>query len=352
MNFCSDNTTSVSPEIMDAMVAANSGQAMAYGEDAVTERVTARLGELFETEVAVCAVTTGTAANALALSVMSGPYGAIYCHREAHIAVDECGAPEFYTGGAKLMPLDGPNGKLDVETLTRALAESGVGDVHRVQPTVVSITQASECGTVYSVPEIAALSEEARRHGLGLHMDGARFANAVARLGCAPADLTWRAGVDMLSFGATKNGALAAEAVVVFTPGLARELEFRRKRAGHLLSKMRFISVQLESYIADNLWLRNAAHANELAAVLAHGLADVPGAELLYPVEANEIFVRLPEPVVAGLRADGFSFLRFGGEGAAILRLVTAFNTRVEDVEAFVAAAQRHANPQPDNEYS
>ena len=249
------------------------------------------------------------------------------------------------------MPLDGQNGKLDVETLTHALAASGVGDVHRVQPTVISITQASECGTVYSVPEIAALSEVARRHGLGLHMDGARFANAVTRLGCAPADLTWRAGVDVLSFGATKNGALAAEAVVVFTPGLARELEFRRKRAGHLLSKMRFVSVQLESYIADNLWLRNAAHANELAAALAHGLVDVPGAELLYPVEANEIFVYLPEPIVAGLRADGFSFHRFGDEGAAILRLVTAFNTRVEDVEAFVAAAQRHANPEPD-EYS
>ncbi len=343
MNFCSDNTTGISPEIIDALVAANTGHATAYAEDAVTERVTARLGELFETEVAVFPVTTGTAANALALSVMSSPFGAIYCHREAHIAVDECGAPEFYTGGAKLVPLDGRHGKLDAEIFAAALADAGTGDVHRVQPAALSITQASECGTVYSVGEVAALTEVARRHGLPVHMDGARFANAIAQLGCAPADITWRAGVDVLSFGATKNGALAAEAVVVFTPGLARELGYRRKRAGHLLSKMRFISAQLEAYVSDGLWLRNAAHANGCAAALARGLAATPGAEVVHPVEANEIFVRLPEKIIVGLLADGFSFQRWGGEGASTLRLVTAFNTRPEDIEALIAAAHRHA---------
>lgn len=345
MNFSSDNTTGVSPEIMDAVVAENVGQATAYAEDPVTERLTARLSELFEIEVAVFPVATGTAANALALSVMSQPYGAIYCHREAHIVVDECGAPEFYTGGAKLVPLDGRHGKLDAQTLAATLADAGAGDVHRAQPAAVSLTQASECGTVYAVEEIGALSEVARRHGLLLHMDGARFANAQASLGCAPADVTWRAGIDVLSFGATKNGALAAEAVVVFTPGLSRELGYRRKRGGHLVSKMRFISAQLEAYVSDDLWLRNATHANHLAARLAEGLATVPGAELIHPVEANEIFVRLPEPVVAGLLADGFSFHRWGGEDAAVIRLVTAFDTRPEDVAAFVAAAQRHAEP-------
>lgn len=346
MNFCSDNTTGVAPEIMDALAAENAGQAMPYAEDPATERLTARLSELFEIEVAVFPVATGTAANALALSVMSPPYGAIFCHREAHMAVDECGAPEFYTGGAKLVPLDGRHGKLDAQTLSASLADAGAGDIHHAQPAAMSLTQASECGTVYEVEEIGALSEVARGHGLLVHMDGARFANAVTSLGCAPADVTWRAGVDVLSFGATKNGALAAEAVVVFTPGLSRELGYRRKRAGHLFSKMRFISAQLDAYVTDGLWLRNAAHANDLAARFAEGLAAVPGAELIHPVQANEIFVHLPEPVIAGLLADGFSFHRWGGAGEAALRLVTAFNTRPEDVAAFLAAAQHHAVPE------
>ena len=343
MNFCSDNTTGIAPEIMAALAAANDGQAMPYGDDPATARLAALFGALFEAEVEVFPLTTGTAANALALSVMVPPFGAVYCHRDAHVHVDECGAPEFYTGGAKLVPLDGRDGRLEAAALAAALGEAEIGNVHQVQPAALSLTQATECGTVYTPDEIAALAEVARAYGLGVHMDGARFANAVAHLGCTPAEATWRAGVDILSFGATKNGALAAEALVVFRPELAREIGYRRKRAGHLWSKMRFISVQLEAYIADGLWLRNAARANRLAAALSRGLADVPGSELVHPVHGNELFVRLPEPAIAGLLADGFAFYRWGGETATTLRLVTAFDTRDADVEAFVATARRHA---------
>ncbi len=343
MNFCSDNTAGAAPEIMAALADANAGQATSYGDDDLTGRLAERFGEVFETDVAVFPVATGTAANALALAAMAPPFGAIYCHREAHIAVDECGAPEFYSGGAKLVPLDGANGKLDAEGLAGVLAGAGAGVVHHVQPAALSLTQQTECGTVYGVDEVAALCEVARGHGIGAHMDGARFANALVHLGCAPADVTWRAGVEVLSFGATKNGALAAEAIVVFKPELARELGYRRKRAGHLLSKMRFVSAQLDAYLDGGLWLRNAGHANRLAAVLAQGMASVAGAELIYPVEGNQVFVRLGEPVIAALLADGFAFHRWGGEGDATVRLVTAFNTAEEDVAAIVDAARRHA---------
>ncbi len=340
MNFRSDNTTGVSPEILAAIAAANEGQEAAYGDDTITGRLGDRFRDLFETELAVLPVATGTAANAISLAALTPPYGAIYCHREAHIEVDECGAPELFTGGAKLVVLDGPDGKFDAATFADALARAGAGDVHRVQPAAVSITQASECGTLYALDEIAAIAEVAHDHGLALHMDGARFANAVAALGCSPAEATWRAGVDVLSFGATKNGALAAEAIVSFRPDLARELAFRRKRGGHLFSKMRFLSAQLEAYVSDDLWLRNARHANRCARLLGDGLGEVPGAALAHPVEANEVFPRLPEAVIEGLVAAGFSFYRWGGEGSTTLRLVTAFNTREEDVAAFVATAK------------
>ncbi len=340
MNFCSDNTTGVSPEIMAALAAANEGQAASYGDDPITARVEKAFRALFETEVAVLPVATGTAANAIALAPLCPPYGAIYCHREAHIEVDECGAPELYTGGAKLVALDGADGKFDAATLADALARAGKGDVHRVQPAAVSLTQATECGTLYAIDEIAEIARIAHDNGLSVHMDGARFANAAAAMGCAPADLTWRAGVDVLSFGATKNGALAAEAIVAFRPELGRELAFRRKRGGHLFSKMRFLSAQLEAYLADDLWLRNARHANRCAQRLADGLAAIPGVSLAHPTQANEVFATLPEAVIRGLEEAGFAFHRWGGENATTVRLVTAFNTREDDVDALVAAAR------------
>jgi threonine aldolase len=337
VNFCSDNASGAAPEILRALEAANDGWAMPYGNDELTRRLQARVEEIFETEAAVLPVATGTAANVLCLSVMTPPYGAIYCHREAHVNTDECAAPELYTGGAKLIALDGAQGKLQAETIVGAI--TGVGDAHMVQPAVISITQASEAGTLYTLDQLAAIGQVARAHGLGLQMDGSRFANALVALGCSPAEMTWKAGVDVLSLGATKNGAMAAEAVVIFKRDLAGSFAFRRKRGGHLFSKMRFLSAQLDAYLSDDLWLRNAAHANRAAGRLAAGLDRIAGVELLYPVEANEIFARLPAGMIAGLIAEGFRFSRSGPDAERIVRLVAAFNTPEADVDRFLAAA-------------
>jgi threonine aldolase len=335
VNFASDNVTGIAPEILAAIEAANRGAAMPYGADEITRRLEQRFAEIFEHAVVVFPVATGTAANALALACLTPPFGAVYCHEQAHIATDECGAPEFFTGGAKLVTCPGEHGKLTPDILAARIAGAGV--MHKVQPAILSITQQTEAGTVYRADEIAALGALARRHGLALHMDGARFANAVATLGCAPAAITWRAGVDALSFGATKNGALAAEAVVFFDPAKAGELGFRRKRAGHLLSKLRFVSAQLDAYLANDLWLRNARHANAMAARLGGGLAALPGARLLHPVEGNEVFAELTEPAIERLRAAGFGFYRRGA--TPVLRLVTAFDTDPAAVEALLRVA-------------
>lgn len=318
---------------------------MPYGADDITQRLQQRFCDLFETNLSMFPVATGSAANALALSVVAPPYGAIYCHTEAHINVDECGAPELFTGGAKLVTLPGENGKITAEALAHALAHAGIGFVHHVQPAAVSITQATEAGTVYTLEEIRAIAQVAHQYHLPLHMDGARFANALVSLGCTPAEMTWQAGVDMLSFGATKNGAIAAEAVLFFNPEQAAGFEYRRKRGGHLFSKMRFLSAQLEAYLTDDLWLRNAAHANRLAQRLAAGLRKIPGVTLAYPVEANELFVRFPDLILKGLQADGFQFYAWESDGRSMVRLVTAFNTAEADVDAFLSAAQRHSRP-------
>ena len=337
MNFTSDNVTGAAPEILEALVAASSGPTPSYGEDPLTARVSEKLSALFDREVAAFPVATGSAANALALAALAPPYGAVYCHEMSHVNTDECGAPEMFTAGAKLVGLPGAGGKIEPATLRATLEKAGAGVVHHVQPSAVTLTQATESGTVYTPAEVAALSEVARSHGLPIHMDGARFANAVARLGCSPADLTWRAGVDVLSFGATKNGALAAEAVVFFKPELARSFAFRRKRAGHLFSKMRFLSAQFDAYLEGDLWLRLATHANAMADRLAAGLAALPGADLRDPVEANEIFISLPEPVTAGLLERGYAFYRWDGP---VVRLVTAWNTSAEDVDRMIADAR------------
>jgi threonine aldolase len=341
-NFRSDNVTGVAPEIMAAIQAANDGAAAAYGNDEATRRVERKLGEIFETEAAVFPVATGTASNALALATMTPPFGAVICHELAHINVDECGAPELYSGGAKLIDLPGPHGKISAEIVRRELAKGNQGVVHSVQPSAVSITQATERGTVYTVEEIKAIADVAHGHGLKLHMDGTRFANAVAALGCSPAAASWRAGVDVLSLGATKNGAMAAEAIVFFDRALAKNFGFLRKRGGHLFSKMRFVSAQLEAYLADELWLRNARHANKMARRLAEGMARVPGARIHDPVEANLFYVSLPDQVIDKLEAEGFGFYREGGPGT--IRLVCAFNTDPAQVEALIASAESHGD--------
>ncbi|ARV61432.1 low specificity L-threonine aldolase [Nostocales cyanobacterium HT-58-2] len=342
MNFCSDNVVGVSPEIMAALLAASHGVSMPYGNDDCTQRLNFLFSELFETEVVVFPVATGTAANALALSVMTPPFGAIYCHHQSHIHSDECGAPEFFTGGAKLVTLPGEHGKIDAIDLATALARAGTGVVHHVQPATVSLSQVTEAGTVYSIDEVSQIAEVAHAHQLNLHMDGARFANAVVSLGCTPADVTWRAGVDVLSFGATKNGAMAAEAVVFFNRDLANTFRYRLKRSGHLFSKMQFLSVQLEAYIKNDLWRKNATHANQMAKQLAQKLTILPGVTLCHPVEANEIFIQMPEQVIINLIADGFKFYRWDGEDSTTVRLITAFNTQEEDVRAFSEAAKAH----------
>ena len=343
MNFCSDNVAGIAPEIMAAIEKANQGAMPSYGADAITARVEQRLSEIFEREVAAFPVVTGTSANALALSTLTPPYGAIYCHPEAHIMVDECGAPELYTGGAKLVPIAGAGGKLTAKSVAHALDNARAGDVHHVQPAAISLTQASECGTAYTATEVGAIGEIARRHKVKLHMDGARFANAVAHLNVTPAQMTWQAGVDVLSFGATKNGALAAEVVVFFDKALAETFGFRRKRAGHLISKMRFVSAQLDAYFENDLWLTLARHANAMAQRLVGGLKPIPGVQLLHPVEANEIFIRLPLEIVAGLRKAGFDFYDWPGAAPGTIRLVTSFVTAAKDVEAFIQTANKLA---------
>lgn len=338
MNFASDNTSGIAPEILDALARANHGTAASYGEDEITAQLERNFAEIFETDVTVFPVATGTAANALALATLTPPWGAILCHQESHIFTNEANAPEFYTGGAKLVPLGGADGKLDAATVAQQLP-GGLGSVHYPQPSVISLTQSTEAGTVYRPAEVAAIAEVARPHGLSLHMDGARFANAVAFLdGATPADITWRAGVDVLTFGATKNGAMAAEAVVFFgsraeTRAAAHEFGFRRKRGGHLWSKLRFLSAQLEAYLADGLWLRNAYRANRAASRLAEGLRRIPSVELLYPVEANEVFVSMPEKTIRALEAAGFGILRWDDGN---IRLVTSFDTLDGDIDAFL----------------
>jgi threonine aldolase len=343
MNFASDNVTGACPEVLAALIAANDGTAMPYGEDEYTQHLESQFSTLFETEVTVFPVATGSAANSLALSVLSPAFGAIYCHQDAHINVDECGAPEFYTGGAKLVALTGAQGKIHADDLETALEKGWSGVVHHVQPAVVSITQATEAGTVYQIDEIKAIAQATHTHGLHLHMDGARFANAIVSLGCSPADMTWKAGVDALCLGATKNGAIAAEAVVFFNRDLVNSFSYRRKRGGHLFSKMRFLSAQLQAYLTDDVWLRNATHANQMATKLAQGLSTIPEIKLCHAVEANEIFAYLPNDTIKGLYAEGFQFYRWEGEGSTLVRLVTAFNTAEKDVDAFIATAQRYA---------
>jgi threonine aldolase len=343
-DFTSDNITGASPAVLAALAAANAGTAASYGGDRLSEALTRRAGEVFERPVEILPVATGTAANALALAALARPFEAIYCHSAAHVMTDECGAPEFYTGGAKLIGLPSPDGRLHGAQLAAAVEFARSMGVHHVQPAAVSVSQASEWGTVYGLAELRELTGAAHELGLRVHMDGARFANAVAALGCSAADLSWRSGVDLLSFGASKNGALAAEAIVVFDPALVAELALRRKRAGHLWSKMRFLSAQLLAYLDDDLWLHNARHANLMARRLAAGLAAVDGACLAVPVEANELFVELPAPLIATLRAQGFRFLDWpapAGAPGSVVRLVTAYDVTTADVDAFVAAARR-----------
>ncbi|MEI9991761.1 MAG: low specificity L-threonine aldolase [Rhizomicrobium sp.] len=341
MNFASDNHYGASAKILGAVAGIGQAPAPAYGNDPVTRRVTERLSEIFERAVAAYPVINGTTANALALATLVPPHGAVLCHAEAHIAVDECGAPEFFTHGAKLVPIEGADGKLTPAAIEKALKHFQKGFVHHAQPAAISLTQATELGTVYTPDELKAISALARAEGLKLHVDGARFANALAGLGCTPAELSWKSGVDVLSFGATKNGALAAEAVIFFDPRDAADFEYRRKKSGHLLSKMRFVSAQLDAYLDDDHWLANARHANGLARRLAQGLARAKDVTVAHPVQANAVFARMPVALAAKLRAAGAVFYDWGvpEDGLVLARLMLSFATPEEDVAKLIETA-------------
>jgi threonine aldolase len=343
MNFASDNAAGIAPQVLAAIAQANEGVALAYGRDPWTERAERRLAEIFEREVAVFLVPTGTAANALALAHLTPPWGAVLCHEDAHIATDECGAPEFYGGGIKLVGLAGEGGKIAPATLKHALDSRSWGGPHHVSPAVLSLSQATEAGNVYRPHEIRALADIAHARGLTVHVDGARFGNALARMNASAAQATWMAGVDALSFGATKGGALAAEAVVFFDSARAAGMSERRKRGGHLISKHRFVAAQIEAYLAGDLWLELARHANAMADRLAAGLA-AAGLVARWPVEANEIFVALPPQVDARLKAAGATYYPWtvsDGSGSerdgTLVRLVTSFATTLEEIERFLA---------------
>lgn len=344
MNFASDNWAGAHPDILAAVTRANEGAVPSYGGDDLTKRVEKKFSEIFDRDVAVFFVATGGAANSLALSQVTPQWGMILCHQESHIQMDECGAPEFFTGGAKLLPLEGFAAKLTPEIVKAGLDGFPERPPHGMPASTLSITEATECGAVYSVDEAAALGALTRERGLKLHMDGARFANALAALDCAPADLTWKAGVDVLSFGGTKNGCLIAEAVVFFNPADAKDFMFRRKRSAQLFSKMRFISAQFDAYLENGLWLSMARHANLMGKKLSDGLA-AAGAKIWYPTEANEVFVSFAPEVEQRLLAAGARFYPWVTPGdpakGAMRRLICSFATTNEDVEKFIDVARR-----------
>lgn len=333
-HFASDNNAPVCPEAWEAMARANYGHAPGYGDDSWTRRACDLIRDLFETDCEVFLVFNGTAANALALAALAAPHHAVLCHGHAHVIRDECGAPSFFGGGLQLEPLPGPLGKItpaDVEAAVR-----GHFPLHASKPAAVTVTQATEFGTVYTPAELAALGEACRAHGLGFHMDGARFANAVAALDVAPRELTAAAGVDVLSFGATKNGAAIGEAVVWFNRERAREFEYRVKQAGQLASKMRHLAAGWVGLLEHGAWLRHAAHANRMAALLDDLISPLPGTRRLFPREANALFVDLPAPVIARLHAAGWRFYVFLGETGC--RLMCSWDTTEQEVRTFAAA--------------
>jgi threonine aldolase len=347
MFFASDNWAGAHPAIAQSLVDHAAGYAPAYGNSDLDRRVESTFSELFEREVAVFFLSTGTAANALAYSAVAKPGGVLFAHREAHMVEDECGAPEFLSGGGRLCPVDGPEGRMDPLGLEAAIGRYPAEFIHAGRPVGVTLTQATEIGTVYSLDEIGTIAGVCRRHKLPLHMDGARFANALVALGCSPAEMTWKSGVDMVSFGGTKNGCWCAEALVIFDPHLAAEFPFIRKRAAQLFSKSRFVAAQFEAYFRDGLWLQMAAHANAMAARLAEHIQASSNARLAWRPQANEVFAVMARDKFGKLKEQGAFIHEWNvpagmatppGDDEVLCRLVTSFATREEDVADFCRA--------------
>jgi threonine aldolase len=353
MNFASDNGAGAAPEILEAIVAASRGVAAAYGADDHTKAAEAKLAEVFEKDAAVFLVATGTGANALALGAIAPSWSGVFCHEESHIHDDECGAPEFFTGGAKLVGIAGEGGKITPDGLLETLSRYPRGLVKSVQPGALSLSQATEAGTIYDLKELKALCDIAHQHGLATHMDGARFANAVVAVGCSPAEMSWRAGIDVLSFGATKNGALACEALLFFDPAKADAFAFQRKRGGHTLSKGRFLGAQMNAYLQDGLWIRLANRANQAADRLARGLESIPGVRLAWPCQVNEVFPIAPRTAIAPLKAAGAKIYEWTSRAVApsvaakenetFLRLVCSFETTDAEVDQLIAIVRANS---------
>jgi threonine aldolase len=341
--FQSDNVTGVSPKIWSAMKAADDGEAAPYGEDRLTGELAARFSDLFEKECIVCPVSSGIAANALALSLIAGPLDSVISHQEAHVATSEGGAFEFFTQGGRLLVLPGRDGKLTSEELEKYLAGVNFDQAATIPPRAITITQATERGTLYSIDEIRGLASVAQRFGLRVHMDGARIANAIATRDCRPADVTWRAGVDLMSFGATKNGAMMADAIVIFDKTLASSLAQRRRRSGQSASKMRFMAAQLHAYVTDDLWLSNALTANGAAKRLAQGLTGLAKLKIAFTVEANMIFLRAEPDAIARLSKAGIDLRasRLGDERGKLYRMVTSFLTTDAQVDELIGGCRR-----------
>jgi len=332
--FASDNYSGVCPEAWAALEKANnSGHVPGYGDDPWTQRASDLLRELFETDCEVFFVFNGTAANSLALASCCQSYHSILCHELAHVETDECGAPEFFSNGTKVLVLPGDNGRISPAEIERTVRKRS--DIHFPKPRAVSVTNATEVGTVYAPDDLKAIWSKTKALGLKLHMDGARFANAVASLGCAPKEITWQAGVDVLCFGGTKNGMAVGEAVVFFNREMASEFEWRCKQAGQLASKMRFLSASWVGMLEDGAWLRHAAHANAMAALLESELRNLPGVTLLFPRQANGVFAELPAAAIAALRAKGWLFYTFIGAGGC--RFMCSWDVETEDVHALVS---------------
>jgi threonine aldolase len=339
IDYRSDNTGRAAPQILEALVRANHDTALGYGADDWTADLQRRFSELFETSVRVFPVATGTAANALALAALGPSWGIVYCSEVAHINTSEANAAGFFGCGVKLVAIGGSHGKIDAGLLAETLVGISPAQLHRGQPSAASLTQATDLGAVYSLDEIRAVAEAAKRRGLRLHMDGARFANAVARLGCSPADATWRAGIDIMSFGATKNGGALCDAIVVFSPELAEGLAVQLRRAGQVWSKMRFASAQLIAYVENGLWLEMARASNRIAARIAAALLDISAARILAPVEANEIFLEVPDGTMDALERDGFQFYR---RSRTLARFVCRFDTTEAEADELASALRRH----------
>lgn len=331
-DFASDNTAAICPPAWAALAEANSDAEVSYGDDKWTRRVVARVREIFETDCEVFLIFNGTAANALALAHLCRSYHGVICHENAHSQTDECGAPEFFSGGAKLIPTPGANGKLDLANIGAALKR--YPDVHSPKPRALSLTQVTELGTVYRREEIESICEFARARSFLVHMDGARFANAVAALGCAPKQITWEAGVDVLCFGGTKNGTAAGELVVFFNKDLAREFDYRAKQGGQLASKMRFLAAPWAGLLSDNAWIENAQHSNRCAQLLAGKLSEALGVEPVFPCEASAVFMRMSEQLASDLRGRGWRFYNF--LEANIYRLMCAWSTTEQQIDEFV----------------